>query len=68
MARASSAGFEALVTKDTNIQYEQNLVNLPLAVVLLHAASNDIDDIRPLVPALLKALANLAPKQITHIP
>ena len=65
---AASAGFDALVTKDANVQYEQNLVNLPLAVVILHAASNDIDDIRPLLPALLRALTALPPKEITHVP
>ncbi len=67
LRRAASAGFDALVTKDANVQFEQNLVNLPLAVVVVHAASNDIDDLRPLLPALLQALAALPPKQITHV-
>ena len=57
--------FDALVTKDANLQYEQNLVNLPVAVILLRAPSNDIHDIRPLLPALLMALKGLPPKQIT---
>jgi predicted nuclease of predicted toxin-antitoxin system len=64
---AASAGFEALVTKDANLQYEQNLVSLPIAVVILHAPSNDIDDIRPLLPELLHILANLQPNRITRI-
>ena len=67
LRNAAAAGFDALVTKDANVQYEQNLVNLPIAVVILHAATNDIDDIRPLMSALLAALANLQPKQVTHI-
>jgi predicted nuclease of predicted toxin-antitoxin system len=67
LVRASSEAFDALVTKDANFQYEQNLVDLPLAVVILHATTNDIDDIRPLLPALLQALNNLVPKQITHV-
>ena len=67
LTRASSEGFDALVTKDANVQYEQNLVNLPLAVVILHAITNDIDDIRPLLPALVQALDNVQPKQITHV-
>jgi hypothetical protein len=28
-------GFDALVTKDANLQYEQNLVDLPIAVVIM---------------------------------
>jgi predicted nuclease of predicted toxin-antitoxin system len=68
LVRASSESFDALVTKDANLQFEQNLVDLPVAVVILHASTNDIDDIRPLVPALLRALNTLPPKQITHVP
>jgi predicted nuclease of predicted toxin-antitoxin system len=67
LARAAANGFHALLTKDANLRYQQNLVNLPTAVVLLHAASNDIDDIRPLLPALLAALPSLPPRQVTHI-
>ena len=67
LALAASAGFEALLTKDANLQYEQNLVKLPIAVIVLRSVSNDIDDIRPLLPALLKALTELSPKQITYV-
>jgi predicted nuclease of predicted toxin-antitoxin system len=68
LALAASDGFDALLTKDANLQYEQNLLNLPIAVVVLRCASNDIDDIRPLIPALLNALPRLAPKRVTHVP
>ena len=65
--RATSAGFNALLTKHEGLEYELNLVNLPIAVVVLHALSNKLDDIRPLLPALHQALMNLPPKQITHV-
>jgi predicted nuclease of predicted toxin-antitoxin system len=67
LALAASKGFDALLTKDANLQYEQNLVNLPIAVVVLRATSNDLDDIRPLLPALLGILDQLPPKQVTHV-
>ncbi len=67
LARAKSAGFDALLTKDASLEYELNPLNVPVAVVVLHAQSNDIDDIRPLVPALLQALGNLPPKRVTHV-
>jgi predicted nuclease of predicted toxin-antitoxin system len=35
LTHAASASFDALLTKDANLQYEQNLVNLPIAVVIL---------------------------------
>jgi hypothetical protein len=68
LSHAAAAGFDALLTKDANLQYQQNLVHLPLAVVVIHAPSNDIDDLRPLVPALLTALTALAPNAVTHVP
>ncbi len=67
LARAATAGFTAVLTKDTNLRYEQNLATLPIAVVVLRALSNDIDDIRPLLPALLKALPGLPAKQVTIV-
>jgi predicted nuclease of predicted toxin-antitoxin system len=67
LARAVTAGFDALLTKDTKLQYEQNLVSLPISVIVLQAASNDMEDIRPRLPALLKALTLLQPRQITRV-
>ncbi len=67
LAKAKSAGFDALLTKDANLQYEQNLVNLPISVVVLLAPSNDIEDLRPLLPALTEALNNLPIMQIVHV-
>lgn len=67
LALTASHGFDALLTKDVNLQYEQNLVTLPLAVVVLEASSNDIRDIRPLVPELLKVLDVLTPKRINRV-
>ena len=68
LALAASAGFDAFLTKDANLEYQQNLVNLPLSVVVLRAPSNRIDEIRPLIPALQAALATLPPRQLTVVP
>jgi len=67
LALAASHGFEALLTKDANLEYEQNLVALPIAVVVIEAASNDIEDIRPLLSALLAVLQDLPPRKVTHV-
>ena len=65
---AAQAGFAAMVTMDTGVRYRQNLTTLPLTVVILSAASNDIDDLRPLIPELLDALNNMKPMSIIRIP
>ena len=53
LALAAQHGFDALVTKDSGIPYEQNVGKLPCAVVILEARSNSIRHIQPLVPKLL---------------
>ena len=67
LSRATSAGFDALLTKNEGMEYELNLINLPVAVVVLHASSNKVGDIRPLLPALHQVLLNLPPRQITRV-
>ena len=67
LALAQSHGFDALLTKDANIEYEQNLTNLSIAVVVIVAPSNAIEDIRPLLPKLLTALQGLPAKQLTRV-
>jgi predicted nuclease of predicted toxin-antitoxin system len=68
LALAATHGFDALLTKDANLEYEQNLTNLPISVVVIDAVSNDMDDIRPLLPTLLSMLPGLATKRVTHVP
>ena len=54
--------FDAFVTADQNLGYQQNLKSLPLAVVVLVAHSNKLAAYRPLISTLQAALSQLAPK------
>ena len=67
LATAHAAGFDVLLTVDRNIEHQQNPATLPLAVVVLHAPSNDMDDLKPLVPLLVKALPGLQRGAFTHV-
>jgi predicted nuclease of predicted toxin-antitoxin system len=64
LLKAAAEKFDAMITKDQGIEHQQNLTNLPLSVVVLQAPTNKIDDIRPLVPQLLTALATLKPRTL----
>jgi hypothetical protein len=66
-ALAARNGFEALVTKDSGIAYEQNLNALPCTVFILEAKSNSLEHIQPLVPALLAAISVAKPKSVVRI-
>jgi hypothetical protein len=52
---------------DNGVAYQQNVAALPLGVVILSAASNDMSDLLPLVPGLLRTLATLAPGTIARV-
>ena len=45
---AAKNGFDGFLTMDNGIPYEQNAQTLPCTLVVLHAASNALDDIQPL--------------------
>jgi hypothetical protein len=55
LARAENE-FDVFVTVDRKISTEQDLTKFKIAVLLLRARTNRLQDLRPLVPELLKAL------------
>jgi hypothetical protein len=48
--------FDVFVTVDRNLSFQQRLPAFEIAVVVLHARSNRLADLRQLVPTLLNAL------------
>jgi hypothetical protein len=54
--------FDAFVTVDKNLPYQQNLTTLPVAVVVLDAVSNELPALLLLLPSLEQALLSLKPR------
>jgi hypothetical protein len=52
---------------DQNLQFQQNLESLPISVIVLAAETSRLDELRPLVPELLKRLAALEPRTFIRI-
>jgi hypothetical protein len=67
LALAAANGFDAMLTTDHSVIAQQNLSTLPLAVVVLDVASNDLTDLVTLLPNLLTALPTLAPRSCVEI-
>lgn len=65
--RAVAAGFEVLVTPDRSLEYQQNLSRAGLAVLVVLARSNRIEDIAPLVPRILEVLPTARPATVLHV-
>jgi hypothetical protein len=51
--------FDAFVTVDRNLAFQQNPNALPVPIIVLRARSNRLSDLQHLVPNLLAALPNL---------
>jgi len=59
--------FDALISVDKNLQYQQNLDTLPITVIVLNARSNELPYLLPLIPKLEEALASLLPHTFVRI-
>ena len=59
--------FEEFVTIDGNLEYQQNLEQVPLGIVVIEAESNRLESIAPKVPAILEAIADVNPGEIRRI-
>jgi hypothetical protein len=64
---AAGAGFDAVVTNDRGLEYQQNLDDLPLAVIVLLAKANTIEAVRPLCGELLAILTRLRPREFVKL-
>lgn len=59
--------FDVFLTADRNLSYEQDLSSFDIAVVVLVARSNRLDDLRPLVPRVLALLPTAKRRAVTSI-
>ena len=50
----AAGGFDAFLTADQNLEHQQNLGALPIAIVVLVVPANRIESLRPLIPASLR--------------
>ncbi|MEX0641945.1 MAG: DUF5615 family PIN-like protein [Pirellulales bacterium] len=67
LQEAKSAGFDAFVTNDRGLEYEQDTTSLPVAVVVILPTTNTIESIRQLLPTLQSILARLAPCEFVKV-
>lgn len=67
LLQMASSAFDALITADQNLQYQQNLVTLPLSVFVLVARSTAYADLALLVPDLLGHLQAFKPRTLVRV-
>ena len=56
---AENAGYDALITADKNLQYQQNLKGRKISILVLSPLFVDFQGTKPLIPQIMMALDNL---------
>jgi hypothetical protein len=59
--------FDIFLTNDQSIEHQQNLKLFDLAIIVLVAPTNDIEDLKPLIPEANKAIKNISSREIRYI-
>lgn len=63
----AQAQFDIFLTLDQGIPHQQHLPKFEIAVFLLRAASNDLVDLLPLIPAILAAAPAAQKRALTVV-
>jgi hypothetical protein len=67
LLRSAAAEFDVLITVDRKLEYQQSFEGLSLAVIVIHAPSNDITVLRPLMPGVLAVIPQAKPGVVMHV-
>ncbi len=67
LLQAASGQYDVLVTVDQNLQYQQNLKTLAVAVVVLKAKRSTYPMLKPLMPQVLEILEKIKPGEIVVV-
>jgi hypothetical protein len=67
LIRLAEQQFDVFLTMDRNLEFQQNLKQLRLAIAVLCAPSNEIQVLRPLMPLLQETLTTIQNGQVVYI-
>jgi hypothetical protein len=64
LLQAASGKYDVLVTVDQNLQYQQNLKTLAIAIIVLKAERSTYPMLKPLMPQVLETLEKIKPGEM----
>ena len=67
LLQADYRHYDALVTVDQNLRYQQNLKTLAVAVIVLKARRSTYPMLKPLMPKVLEALAEIKSGEVVVV-
>ena len=63
----ASKEFDAFVTVDRNLSFQQHLPAVSIAVIVLRAKTNRLIDLQPLIPNLIASIHGARPGAVTYV-
>jgi len=67
LSLAEQSGFEAFLTLDRGLEYEQNLQGRIITIILIRAKSSRLADLLPLSPEILRVLRSVRPGDLVKV-
>ena len=67
LLRLAEPEFDVFLTRDRNLEYQQNLAKFDLAVIVMVAATNDIEDLKPLMDAVNETILSIKPAEVRYV-
>jgi hypothetical protein len=67
LRRAGQRGFDALITADQSLPFQQNLAQAQVAAIVVAAPSTKLEDVVTLVPNVLSALRRSRRGRVEHV-
>lgn len=64
---AALSGFQLFITIDQGIEYQQNLTDRSIAIIVLRAKSSRLSDLVALVPVCLAKMQSIVPGELEII-
>ena len=67
LSLAESAGFDLSLTMDKGLQYQQNLAGRSIAILIVRARSNRLDDLLPHLEACRSIMSSIQPGEVRRV-
>lgn len=64
LLQLASSDFECFLTVDKNLQFQQHIGHLPLAILVIESRNSRMEALRTIMPRVIEALTSIAPGEL----
>lgn len=67
LLKLAASKFDVFLTVDKNLAFQQNVVGLPIPILVIDSVSNKLNHLIPFGPAILEMLSRPLERTVIHI-